>query len=74
MTRNPKEDTRSIMKGANKLLKHIECVRRELNEQALRYGLQSHAVLEKSRKLDQLLNAYQSAESGAYIDSSQRSQ
>lgn len=73
MTRNPKEDTHRIMKGANELLEHIECVRRELNEQALRYGLQSHAVLEKSRELDQLLNAYQSAESGAHIDSSRRS-
>lgn len=61
------------MKGADELLKHIECVRRELNEQALRYGLQSHAVLEKSRDLDQLLNNYQSAKPGACTDSSQRS-
>ncbi|GAA3400104.1 hypothetical protein GCM10020370_03160 [Paenibacillus hodogayensis] len=72
MTCNPKEDTHSIMKGANELLKHIERVRRELNEQALCFGLQSHAVLEKSRELDQLLNAYQSTESGANMDSSQR--
>ncbi|WP_163853725.1 aspartyl-phosphate phosphatase Spo0E family protein [Paenibacillus elgii] len=61
------------MKGANELLKHIERVRRELNEQALRFGLQSHAVLEKSRELDQLLNAYQSTESGENMDSSRRS-
>lgn len=73
MTCNSKEDTHSIMKGANELLKHIERVRRELNEQALRFGLQSHAVLEKSRELDQLLNAYQSAESGANMDSSRGS-
>lgn len=72
MTCNPKEDTHSIMKGANELLKHIERVRRELNEQALRFGLQSHAVLAKSRELDQLLNAYQSAESGENMDSSRR--
>ncbi|WP_270170248.1 aspartyl-phosphate phosphatase Spo0E family protein [Paenibacillus sp. SYP-B4298] len=52
------------MKGANELLKHIERVRRELNEQARCFGLQSHSVLEKSRELDQLLNAYQSTESG----------
>jgi hypothetical protein len=73
MTCNPKEDIHSIMKGANELLKHIERVRRELNEQALRFGLQSHAVLEKSRELDQLLNAYQCAESGENMGSSRRS-
>jgi hypothetical protein len=73
MTCNPKEDTHSIMKGASELLKHIERVRRELNEQALRLGLQSHAVLEKSRELDQLLNAYQSAESVENMDLSRRS-
>jgi predicted RNase H-like nuclease len=61
------------MKGANELLKHIERVRRELNEQTLRFGLQSHTVLEKSRELDQLLNAYQSAESGENMDLSRRS-
>jgi len=72
MARNPKEDTHGIMKGANELLKHIECVRRELNEQALRLGLQSHTVLEKSRELDQLLNAYQSIESRARTDSRRR--
>jgi len=60
------------MKGANEILKHIERVRRELNEQALRFGLHSHAVLEKSRELDQLLNAYQSSELGENMDSGRR--
>jgi hypothetical protein len=50
-----------IVKGADELLECIECVRRELNEQALREGLQSHTVLEKSKELDRLLNVYQSA-------------
>lgn len=57
------------MNGAKELLKHIERVRRELNEQVLRFGLHSDAVLKKSRELDQLLNAYQFAELGENMES-----
>ncbi|RKN70652.1 aspartyl-phosphate phosphatase Spo0E family protein [Paenibacillus ginsengarvi] len=61
------------MGRADELLKHIEIVRRELNEQALLYGLQSNEVLEKSKELDQLMNAYQSEDMRECMDSNMRS-
>lgn len=48
------------MEAADDLREQIEAVRGELNELAALHGIQGVQVIEKSKELDRLLNAYQS--------------